>query len=98
MAILMRGFLNSLRYASCHAALSSFHSSGRITADMRFAPRLGAHPNCSLRSQLRLSAKRYAKFTSCLIRSWPVTHGTKAKFFILNGLFINQTKNEERSP
>jgi hypothetical protein len=49
-------FLNSLRYASCHAALSSFQSSGRITADMRFAPRLGAHPNCSLRSQLLISA------------------------------------------
>jgi len=49
-------FLNSLRYAPCHAALSSFQSSGRITADMRFAPRLGAHPNCSLRSQLLISA------------------------------------------
>ena len=34
-------FLNS-----SHAALSSFQSSGRITADMRFAPRLGALPNC----------------------------------------------------
>ena len=44
-------FLNS-----SHAALSSFQSSGRITADMRFAPRLGAHPNCSLRSQLLISA------------------------------------------
>jgi hypothetical protein len=44
-------FLNS-----SHAALSSFQSSGRITADMRFAPRLGALPNCSLRSQLLISA------------------------------------------
>ncbi len=45
-------FLISLRYASCHAAFSSFQSSGRITADMRFAPPLGAHQNCyaSLRS------------------------------------------------
>ena len=49
-------FLNSLRFASCHAALSSFQSSERITADMRFAPRLGAHPNCSLWSQLLISA------------------------------------------
>ncbi len=30
-------FLNSLRYASRHAALSSFQSSGRITADISFA-------------------------------------------------------------
>jgi hypothetical protein len=30
--------------------------SGRITADMRFAPWLEAHPNCSLRSQLLISA------------------------------------------
>lgn len=44
-------FLNS-----SHAALSSLRSSGRITADMRFAPRLGAHPNCSLWSQLLISA------------------------------------------
>lgn len=43
-------FLNS-----SHAALSSFQSSGRITADMRFAPRLGAHPNCFLWSQLLIS-------------------------------------------
>ena len=49
-------FLNSLRYASFHAALSSFLSSERITAGMRFAPRLGAYPNYSLRPQLLISA------------------------------------------
>lgn len=52
-------FLNSLRYASCHTALSSFQSSRRIAADIRFAPRLGAHLNCSLRSQLLISANVY---------------------------------------
>ena len=40
-------FLNSLRYASCHAALSSFQSSGRITRDIRFSPQLGLHLNFS---------------------------------------------------
>jgi len=40
-------FLNSLRYASCHAALSSFQSSGRITRDIRFGARLAPHPNFS---------------------------------------------------
>jgi len=35
-------FLNS-----SHAALSSFQSSGRITRDIRFSPRLGLHPNFS---------------------------------------------------
>ena len=30
-----------------HAALSSFQSSGRITRDIRFSPRLGLHPNFS---------------------------------------------------
>ena len=34
-------FLNS-----SDAALSSFQLSGRITADMRLAPQLGALPNC----------------------------------------------------
>lgn len=37
-------FLNS-----SHAALNSFQSSGRITRDIRFSPRLGLHPNfCSI--------------------------------------------------
>lgn len=35
-------FLNS-----GHATLSSFQSSGRITRDIRFSPRLGLHPNFS---------------------------------------------------
>ena len=47
-------FLNSLHYASCHAAPSFLRSSGRITRDIRFSPRLGLHPNCTLQSQLRI--------------------------------------------
>ena len=38
-------FVNSLRYASCHAALSPLRSSGRITRDIRFGARLAPHPN-----------------------------------------------------
>jgi hypothetical protein len=38
-------FLNSLRYASCHAALSSFQSSGRITRDKRKIARLAIFQN-----------------------------------------------------
>ena len=38
-------FLNSLRYASCHAALSSFQSSVRITRIMREMARLAISPN-----------------------------------------------------
>jgi hypothetical protein len=41
----------------------------RLTADMRFAPRLGTHPNCSLRSQILISAKRYTQYGADLNKS-----------------------------
>ena len=52
-------FLNS-----SHAALSSFQSSGRITRDIRFSPRLGLHQNFSSTSFQKnfVYPKRYPKF------------------------------------
>ena len=42
-------FLPSLRYASCHAALSSLWSSGRITRNIRFGAQLAHRLTACLR-------------------------------------------------
>jgi len=58
---------SSLRFTPLDpAALSSLRSSGRITADKRKNARLAFFSNCSLWSQLLLSAKRSIDEISCL--------------------------------
>mgnify|MGYP006922188726 CR=1 FL=1 len=80
-------FLNS-----SHAALNSFQSSGRITRDIRFSPRLGLHPNfCSISLRKNfVYPKRYVQFENPLkmirynLRSLPQTKNIKTRTYLFN--------------